>query len=79
MVLGETLLTQALREEGIAAIPANDEANQPLWNAVLLKANSPSREDLLTDIGMGRQAAGWVARHSWHCWLAKANAQMPCC
>lgn len=63
MVLGETLLTQALREEGIAAIPANDEANQPLWNAVLLKANSPSREDLLTDIGMGRQAAGWVARH----------------
>jgi len=34
-----------------------------LWNAVLLKANSPSREDLLTDIGMGRQAAGWVARH----------------
>ena len=63
MVLGETLLTQALREEGIAAIPANDEANRALWDAVLLKANSSSREDLLTDIGMGRQAAGWVARH----------------
>ena len=60
MVLGETLLTQALREEGIAAIPPQTDA---LWTAVLLKANSPSREDLLTDIGMGRQAAGWVARH----------------
>lgn len=63
MVLGETLLTQALREEGIAAIPDNDAANQALWDAVLLKANSTSREALLTDIGMGRQAAGWVARH----------------
>nr|WP_284337025.1 bifunctional (p)ppGpp synthetase/guanosine-3',5'-bis(diphosphate) 3'-pyrophosphohydrolase [Comamonas sp. NoAH] len=63
MTLGETLLTQALREEGIAAIPSNDDSNQALWTAVLNKANSKSREDLLTDIGMGRQAAGWVARH----------------
>ena len=63
MVLGETLLAQALREEGIATVPGDDEANKALWAAVLLKANSPSREDLLTDIGMGRQAAGWVARH----------------
>ena len=63
MVLGETLLTQALREEGIAAIPDNDDSNQSLWSEVLLKANSKSREDLMTDIGMGRQAAGWVARH----------------
>ena len=63
MVLGETLLSQALREEGIASIPDNDEANHVLWDAVLLKANSKSREDLLTDIGLGRQAAGWVARH----------------
>ena len=63
MVLGEALLTQALRAEGIAAAPSNDEANQALWNEVLLKTNSKSREDLLTDIGMGRQSAGWVARH----------------
>ena len=60
MVLGQTLLTQALREEGIATIPAETDA---LWDTVLLKANSKSREELLTDIGMGRQAAGWVARH----------------
>jgi GTP diphosphokinase / guanosine-3',5'-bis(diphosphate) 3'-diphosphatase len=60
MVLGQTLLNQALREEGIAAIPAQADA---LWDAVLLKSNSQSREELLTDIGMGRQAAGWVARH----------------
>lgn len=63
MLLGTTLLTQALREEGIAAIPDSGAANQLLWDAVLLKANSKTREDLLTDIGMGRQAAGWVARH----------------
>ncbi len=61
--LGATLLTQALREEGIASIPENDEANQALWDEVLRKTSSPSREDLLTDIGMGRQAASWVARH----------------
>ena len=63
MSLGTTLLTQALREEGIAALPESGEANQALWDAVLVKANSKSRDDLLTDIGMGRQAAGWVARH----------------
>ena len=63
MELGASLLTQALREEGIAAIPDNSAANQALWQEVLLKANSKSREDLLTDIGMGNQAAGWVARH----------------
>ncbi len=63
MVLGETLLTQALREEGIASIPEGDAANQALWTSILLKTKSKSREDLLTDIGMGRQAAGWVARH----------------
>ena len=63
LVLGQTLLLQALREEGIATLPDNDESNQSLWAAVLEKANSPSRETLLTDIGMGRQAAGWVARH----------------
>ena len=63
MSLGTTLLTQALREEGIATIPESGEANQALWDAVLIKANSKSRDDLLTDIGMGRQAAGWVARH----------------
>jgi len=61
--LGATLLTQALREEGIAAIPDSDEASQALWNEVLLKTGSPSREVLLNDIGMGRQAASWVARH----------------
>lgn len=63
MALGETLLAQALREEGFALLPDGSEANQAVWNEVLLKANSKSREDLLTDIGMGRQAAGWVARH----------------
>ena len=63
MALGETLLAQALREEGIATLPDDSDANHTLWAHVLLKANSKSREDLLTDIGMGRQAAGWVARH----------------
>ena len=63
MLLGEKLLQQALREEGIAEIPQDNEANQALWQSVLNTSNSKSREDLLTDIGMGRQAAGWVARH----------------
>ncbi|MGN1055766.1 MAG: RelA/SpoT family protein [Comamonas sp.] len=63
VVLGEKLLTQALREEGIAQIPTQDDANQLLWDAVLRKTSSASSNELLTDIGMGRQAAGWVARH----------------
>ena len=63
VALGESLLKQALREEGIAAIPANDECSAPLWQAVLAKSNANTQEALLVDIGMGRQAAGWIARH----------------
>ena len=59
--LGEKLLAQALREEGIAEVPSAD--NEALWKAVLDKAQSRSRTDLLSDIGMGQQIAGWVASH----------------
>lgn len=63
VALGEKLLLQALREEGIAQVPAQDEAHQALWQQTLQRTGSESCSALLADIGMGRQAASLVARH----------------
>ncbi len=59
--LGESLLSQALRAEGIDAVPASDEANQALWDELLRMAGSRSRVELMADIGMGRRIATLVA------------------
>ena len=59
--LGENLLAQAMRAEGMDAVPPADEANQALWDEVLRMAGSRSRADLMVDIGMGRRIASLVA------------------
>lgn len=61
--LGETLLLQALRSEGIAQLPAEGEANAALWEELLQKTGNRSRADLMVDIGMGRRIASLVAHH----------------
>ncbi len=60
--LGEKLLTQALRAEGIERLPAADEAHQGVWDKLLRFTGSRHREELLMDIGLGKRIAGIVAK-----------------
>src|SRR4051794_38471489 len=60
--LGEKLLAQALRAEGMEKLPADDELYHPLWEKVLRFTGNRSRAELLTDLGLGKRIAGIVAK-----------------
>ena len=62
--LGEKLLAQALRAEGLP-LPAIDAADAPapgLWQQLTRWSGNRSRDDLLVDIGLGRKIATIVAK-----------------
>jgi GTP pyrophosphokinase/guanosine-3',5'-bis(diphosphate) 3'-pyrophosphohydrolase len=63
--LGEKLLTQALRAEGLA-LPPGDEAsegpNGALWQALIRWGGNRSKDDLCVDIGLGRKISSMVAK-----------------
>ncbi len=60
--LGETLLTHALRAEGIEELPASDPAHQTVWDKLLRFTGNKSRNELLMEIGLGRRIASIVAK-----------------
>ena len=60
--LGEKLLAQALRAEGIEQMPAQTETNHALWDKLLRFTGSKSQAELLTDIGLGKRVASIVAK-----------------
>jgi len=60
--LGEKLLTQALRSEGLEKLPADDEEHRTIWEKLLRFTGSRSRAELLTDIGLGKRIASIVAK-----------------
>ncbi|HSV61046.1 MAG TPA: bifunctional (p)ppGpp synthetase/guanosine-3',5'-bis(diphosphate) 3'-pyrophosphohydrolase [Variovorax sp.] len=60
--LGERLLAQALRAEGLGSLPADDEEHQPMWEKLLRFTGNRTRAELLTDIGLGRRIATIVAK-----------------
>jgi len=60
--LGEKMLTQALRAEGIEKLPADSKADRPFWEKILRFSGNRSRTDLLTDIGLGKRIASMVAK-----------------
>jgi GTP pyrophosphokinase len=60
--LGEKMLAQALRAEGIERLPAEDEGHRSLWDKVLRFSGNRTRADLLTDIGLGKRIASIVAK-----------------
>ena len=60
--LGEKLLLQALRAEGIERFPADDGARAGIWDKLLRFTGSRSRSELLVDIGLGKRIAGIVAK-----------------
>jgi GTP pyrophosphokinase/guanosine-3',5'-bis(diphosphate) 3'-pyrophosphohydrolase len=60
--LGEKMLGQALRAEGLS-LPARDtEASTALWQPVLRWSANRSVAELLTDIGLGKKIATIVAK-----------------
>ena len=60
--LGEKLLAQALRAEGLGKLPEDDAEHQPLWEKLLRFTGNRSRAELLTDIGLGKRIASIVAK-----------------
>ncbi|MGR4869453.1 RelA/SpoT family protein [Variovorax sp. LARHSF232] len=60
--LGERLLAQALRAEGLGSLPADDEEHQAMWEKLLRFTGNRTRAELLTDIGLGRRIATIVAK-----------------
>jgi len=60
--LGEKLLTQALRAEGLGKLPPDDEQNRAMWEKLLRFTGNRSRAELLTDIGLGKRIATIVAK-----------------
>jgi guanosine-3',5'-bis(diphosphate) 3'-pyrophosphohydrolase len=60
--LGEKMLLQALRAEGIENLPDDSAENQPIWEKLLRFSGNKSRSELLTDIGLGKRIATIVAK-----------------
>ncbi|MDR0457593.1 MAG: bifunctional (p)ppGpp synthetase/guanosine-3',5'-bis(diphosphate) 3'-pyrophosphohydrolase [Burkholderiaceae bacterium] len=61
--LGERLLAQALRAEGLHQPPDKQPEQTPVWDQLARFTGSPSREDMLASIGLGKCSASAVAKH----------------
>jgi GTP pyrophosphokinase/guanosine-3',5'-bis(diphosphate) 3'-pyrophosphohydrolase len=59
--LGSKMLAQALRAEGLA-MPGDDSPESAVWAQLTRWSGNRSREELLTDIGLGRKIATIVAK-----------------
>ena len=62
--LGDKLLSQALRAEGIEHMPAEDDTHQGLWDKLLRFSGNKTRAELLADIGLGKRIASIVAKRT---------------
>ncbi|MDP2076307.1 bifunctional (p)ppGpp synthetase/guanosine-3',5'-bis(diphosphate) 3'-pyrophosphohydrolase [Hydrogenophaga sp.] len=60
--LGERMLSQALRSEGLASLPAEDGEYQSTWEKLLRFTGNKTRDELLSDIGMGKRIASMVGK-----------------
>ena len=60
--LGEKLLAQALRAEGIESLPDEGAAHQTVWDKLLRFTGNRNRAELLIDVGLGKRVASIVAR-----------------
>ncbi len=62
--LGEKMLAQALRAEGInrQRLSEDDKENHAKWEKILRFTGNRSRAELLTDIGLGKRIASIIAK-----------------
>ena len=60
--LGDKLLAQALRAEGVGQPPGNGPESKPTWDKLLRFTGNRSRDELLLDIGLGKRSASMVAK-----------------
>ncbi|MGS5085998.1 RelA/SpoT family protein [Hydrogenophaga sp. A37] len=60
--LGERMLTQALRSEGLATLPAESGEYKATWDKLLRFTGNKTRNELLSDIGMGKRIASMVGK-----------------
>ena len=60
--LGEKMLFQALRAEGIESLPPDTNENQAIWDKLLRFSGNKTRPELMTDIGLGKRIASIVAK-----------------
>jgi len=61
--LGEKLLIQALRSEGIDRLPEARDPHFPgIWDKLLRFTGNKTRSELMTDIGLGKRIASMVAK-----------------
>jgi GTP pyrophosphokinase len=60
--LGERMLSQALRSEGIATLPSEDGEYKTTWEKLLRFTGNKTRNELLADIGMGKRIANMVGK-----------------
>jgi GTP diphosphokinase / guanosine-3',5'-bis(diphosphate) 3'-diphosphatase len=70
--LGEKLLLQALRSEGIDALPLEGDA---IWDKLLRFSGNKTHAEMLTDIGLGKRVATIVAKRLVH--LLAETGQKP--
>ena len=61
-VLGEKLLAQALRAEGLSQLPGSADGDKPLWDKLLRFTGNRSQEEMYADIGLGKRSASMVAK-----------------
>lgn len=59
--LGEKMLAQAMRAEGLQ-LPGGEAVDAALWQQLTRWSGNKTREDLFTDIGLGRKIATIVAK-----------------
>ena len=60
--LGEKMLSQALRAEGIDKTPEETGKNKAIWEKLLRFSGNRNRAELYADIGMGKRIASIVAK-----------------
>jgi GTP pyrophosphokinase len=60
--LGEKMLVQALRAEGIEQLPDEQGLMAEVWDKLLRFSGNRTRSDLLVEIGLGRRIASIVAK-----------------
>ena len=59
--LGEKMLTQALRAEGLS-LPLPDNSEGSIWQQLVRWSGNRHRSELMTEIGLGKKIAGIVAK-----------------